>query len=180
MPDSASAAPALVIAKFDKALHDRSAFSCGHAPIDNFLKISLSSQIKSNLISAWVATLEADSAVLGFYTLGAFAVRQDIGPKIWRRLRISDVPAIFIRALAVRNDMQGTGYGTALMIDAMKRCLGISEQMGAAAIILDVLEDEAFERRWQFYAELGFRSLNDHENPKRVYIQMADVSSTIG
>ena len=52
--------------------------------------------------------------------------------------------------------------------------------MGAAAIILDVLEDEAFERRWQFYAELGFRSLNDHENPKRVYIQMADVSSTFG
>ena len=118
--------------------------------------------------------------MLGFYTLGAFAVRQDIGPKLWRRLRISGVPAIFIRALAVRNDMQGKGYGTALMIDAMKRCLGISEQMGAAAIILDVLEDEAFERRWQFYAELGFRSLNDHENPKRVYIQMADVSSTFG
>ena len=76
--------------------------------------------------------------------------------------------------------MQGKGYGTALMIDAMKHCLGISEQMGAAAIILDVLEDEAFERRWQFYAELGFRSLNDHENPKRVYIQTADVSSTFG
>ena len=180
MSDKTPDASALVIAKFDKALHDRGAFSCGHASIDNFLKISLSSQIISNFISAWVATSETDSAVLGFYTLGAFAVRRDLGPKMWQRSRISDVPAIFIRALAVRSDTQGKGYGTALMIDAMKRCLGISEQMGAAAIILDVLEDEAFERRRQFYAELGFRSLNDHENPTRVYVPMADVSSTIG
>ena len=66
------------------------------------------------------------------------------------------------------------------MIDAMKRCLGKFEQMGAAAIVLDVLEAEDFERRLQFYADLGFRSLNDHEDLKRVYIQVVDVSSTIG
>lgn len=179
MPNETSVAPTLVITKFDKALHDRSAFFCGHAPIDNFLKISLSSQIKSNLVTAWVATLGSDLAVLGFYTLGAFSVRQDLGPKIWRRWRIDEVPAIFIRALAVREDMHGKGYGTALMTNAMERCLGISEMIGAVAIILDVLEDEAFERRWQFYTALGFRSLNDQKNPKRVYIQIADVRSNV-
>ena len=44
--------PALTIAKFDKALHDRSAFSCGFAPIDNFLKSSLSDQVKDGMVTA--------------------------------------------------------------------------------------------------------------------------------
>ena len=72
--------PALTIAKFDKALHDRSAFSCGFAPIDNFLKSSLSDQVKDGMVTAWIATADGDSAVLGFYTLGAMAVRAEVGP----------------------------------------------------------------------------------------------------
>lgn len=41
----------------------------------------------------------------------------------------------------------------------MKRCEKLSEQMGAAAIVLDVLEDAAFDKRWAFYVELGFEPL---------------------
>jgi hypothetical protein len=62
----------------------------------------------------------------------------------------------------------------------MRRCLKISEEMGAAAIVLDVLEDEHFERRWQFYKDLGFRPLGDPDNPHRVFIPMADVKATLG
>ncbi len=76
--------------------------------------------------------------------------------------------------------MQGEGLGTALVIDAMKRCIGIADQMGAAAIVLDVLDDTHFDRRWSFYEELGFRPLGDSDNPKRVYIPMVDVRATLG
>lgn len=172
--------PALTIATFDKALHDRSAFSCGFAPIDNFLQSSLSEQVKAGMVAAWIATAEDDPAVLGFYTLGALAVRSEFGPKAWQRARVPDVPVIYIRAVAVRQDMQGKGLGTALVVDAMKRCIGIADQMGAAAIVLDVLEDEHFDRRWKFYADLGFQPLDDPENPKRVYIPMMDVRATLG
>lgn len=172
--------PALTIARFDKALHDRSAFSCGFAPIDNFLKSSLSDQIKAGMVTAWVATADGDRSVLGFYTLGALAVRANLGPKTWQRARVPDVPVIYLRAVAVREDMQGKGVGTALMIDAMRRCLGIAEQMGAAAIVLDVLDDDQFERRSRFYAELGFQPLGDPDNPHRVFIPMADVRATLG
>jgi len=178
--DSSADRTNLKIAAFDKALHDRSAFSCGFAPIDNFLKSSLSEQIKAGMIAAWIATAEDDSAVLGFYTLGALAVRSDFGPKAWQRARVPDVPVIYIRAVAVRQDMQGKGLGTAIVVDAMKRCIGIADQMGAAAIVLDVLEDEHFDRRWSFYEELGFRPLGDLDNPKRLYIPMADVRATLG
>ena len=181
MPSKAPAdQPALVIAKFDKALHDRSAFSCGFGPIDNFLKSSLSDQIKNGMVAAWIATAEDDQAVLGFYTLGALAVRANLGPGKWQRAGVPDIPAIYIRAVAVRKDMQGLGLGTALLIDGMTRCLGIADQMGAAAIVLDVLKDDQFDRRWGFYEDLGFKPLGDPDNPQRVYIPMADIRATFG
>lgn len=181
MPTETTAeTPALTIARFDKALHDRSAFSCGFGPIDNFLKSSLSGQIKADMVTAWIATAEGDPAVLGFYTLGAMAVRANLGPSKWRRAGVPDIPVIYVRAVAVRTDMQGKGLGTALLLDAMKRCLGVADQMGAAAIVLDVLEDEHFERRWKFYADLGFLPLGDPDNPHRVFIPMADVRATLG
>lgn len=179
--DDAAKQTALTIAQFDKALHDRSAFSCGFGPIDNFLKSSLSEQINNGFVQAWIATEEGQTAVLGFYTLGAMAVRAGLGPKKWDQGRVgySDTPVIYIRAVAVHEDMQGKGYGTALAVDAMKRCIGIADQMGAAAIVLDVLKDEHFERRWKFYEELGFQLLNDEGNPNRVYIPMADARASL-
>jgi GNAT superfamily N-acetyltransferase len=177
--DSAAGTAALSIAKFEKALHDRSAFSCGFGPIDNFLKSSLADQIKSGMVTAWVATSRDDPAVLGFYTLSAMAVRAIHGPPKWKRSGIPDIPVIYVRAVAVRKDMQGKGLGTALLLDAMTRCLNITEQMGAAAIVLDVLEDQNFDQRWKFYINLGFRSLGDSESPSRVFIPMADVRATL-
>lgn len=178
--ETTAATPELTIAKFDKALHDRSAFSCGFAPIDNFLKSSLSEQIKNGMITVWIATAEGDAAVLGFYTLGAMAVRSDLGPKKWQRAGVPDIPVIYIRAVAVHKDMHSKGVGTALLVDAMKRCIEIADKMGAAAIVLDVLEDEHFDRRWSFYTDLGFQPLGDPDNPHRVFISMSDVRATLG
>ncbi|NNU82173.1 GNAT family N-acetyltransferase [Halovulum dunhuangense] len=178
--EAAADRPALSISRFDKAFHDRTAFSCGYGPIDNFLKSSLSEQVKAGMVAAWIATADGDPAVLGFYTLGAMAVRPDPGPRSWQRARVPDIPVIYIRGLAVRKDMQGRGLGTALLVDAMRRCVRISYQMGAAAIVLDVLEDGKFEDRWNFYAELGFKPLGDPGNPHRVYFPMADVRATLG
>jgi len=178
--EPAAEKPALIIAKFDKALHDRSAFSCGFGPIDNFLKSSLSDQSKNGMVTAWIATTEGHPAVLGFYTLGALAVRAHLGPSKWQRAGVPDIPVIYIRAVAVRKDMQGKGLGAALVVDAMTRCLRIADQMGAAAIVLDVLEDAHFDRRQDFYARLGFQPLGDPDNPHRVFISMADVRATLG
>ena len=139
--------PTLTIAKSDKALHDRSAFSCGFGPINNFLKMSLSDQVKDGMVTAWIATADGDSAVLAFYILGAMAVRAEFGPKKWQRARVPDIPVIYIQAVAVREDMEGKRLGTSLVIDAMERCLGIADQMGAAAIVLDVLDGDHFGRR---------------------------------
>lgn len=51
--------------------------------------------------------------------------------------------------------------------------------MGATAIVLDVLDSDHFDRRWKFYVDLGFERLGDPENPRRVYIPIADVRATL-
>lgn len=81
MPNRAADLPTTTMAKFEKALRDRSACSCGFAPMDNFLKSSLSDQIKDGMVTAWMATAKGQNTVLGFYTLGAMAVRAEFGPK---------------------------------------------------------------------------------------------------
>ena len=50
----------------------------------------------------------------------------DLGPKKWQRAGVPDIPVIYIRAVAVREDMQGKGLGTALVVDAMRRCFHAS------------------------------------------------------
>ncbi|NKB53668.1 MAG: GNAT family N-acetyltransferase [Rhizobiaceae bacterium] len=180
MPADATAPAAnLTLKPFDKSAHDRSKFNCGFEPIDNFLKSSLTDQIKTGMVTAWIATAGDDPAVLGFYTLGAMAVRSEFGLAKWQRARVPDVPVIYIRAVAVRKYMQGKGLGNALVIDAMRRCVSISEQMGAAAIVLDVLEDDAFDKRWAFYADFGFEPPGDPDNKHRGFISMADARFTL-
>ncbi len=103
----------------------------------------------------------------------------DLKPGKWQRAGVPDIPVIYLRAVAVRQDMQGRGLGTALMIDAMRRCRDIADRIGAAAIVLDVLKDAHVERRRTFYSDLGFRTLADPENAERMFIPMADVRATL-
>jgi GNAT superfamily N-acetyltransferase len=179
MANSSTRPAPLTISKFDKARHRRGKFSCGHAPIDNFLKSSLSDQIKAGLVVAYMATEANAPDVLGYYTLGAMAVRADHGDGYWNPSRTPDIPVIYLRAVAVHCDRQGQGLGTALLIDAMQRCVDLSDDVGAAAIVLDVLRDDGFDRRWAFYRRLGFRSLGDPGIPERVFIPMRDVKVSL-
>ncbi|SNR67907.1 hypothetical protein [Puniceibacterium sediminis] len=80
----------------------------------------------------------------------------------------------------VRQDQQDRGLGTALLLDALRPCLGISGQIKCSAIVLNLLRDAVVERRWRFYTDLGFQSLNDPENPTRVFIPLADLPTTFG
>ena len=39
---------------------------------------------------------------------------------------------------------------------ALRRCMTISDQMGTAAVVVDVLRDAQFERRWRSMKGLAF------------------------
>ena len=63
------------------------------------------------------------------------------------------------------------------MADALTKALEVSETIGAAAVILDVFEDERFEQRMAFYTKLGFRPLNPAGDPKRLFLPMTEMAA---
>lgn len=50
------------------------------------------------------------------------------------------------------------------MIHAIRRALRLSDENGAAAILLDLFEDDALKRRLKAYADLCFSSVDDPVN----------------
>ena len=75
-----------------------------------------------------------------------------------------------IGRLAVHQDMQQQGIGSALMRDAILRIAQASEYMGIKGIMVHALDDAAAK----FYTDLGFRpsKVDDHH----LMISMSEVT----
>ncbi len=186
MDDAAAVAAQPIVQKFNKALHDRGAFCCGVEAMDRFFKDSLTGQVKADYLQAYVLVPGDPSAegekvpVMGFFTLSAMTVENEHYPKYKKGPKAPQIPVLYVKAVAIDQNCQGKGYGTAMMIAALRKAEEISRAIGSAAVVLDVYQDEDFQKRWDFYTELGFRELNDPKNTHRVYLPMADIRKTLG
>lgn len=158
------------ISLFDKALHNRSAFSCGIETIDRWLKTSITSQIKDNRVRVYCA-VDEDKKLVGFYGLNAQSIRIADGGLLAKSGGRHDIPTIYLPCIGVDSQYQGKDLGTALMGHAIKTSVVIADQIGATALILDVKEDKDFERRLRFYTKLGFSLLGGSEQ-SRVFLSM--------
>jgi len=166
-----------VIQLFDKALHDRRAFSCGVEAMDRWIRYSVSDQVKSDRLRLWCAN-DLEGKFVGFYGLTAHFVNPDDAPSLARRKERQPIPAIYLPALAVDKTCQGQGVGAALLADAIIRSLEISDSIGAAALILDVLDDGDFDKRKAFYLKLGFAEIGNGD-PRRLFLSMKDARAEL-
>jgi len=86
------------------------------------------------------------------------------------------IPAAYLSFLGIESVCQGQGLGRVLLVDALKRIVGISEQMGLAAIVLDILDDgdiKAVKKRKQFYVKFNFTSFPSH--PMRMFLPIKNI-----
>ena len=82
--------------------HDRSAFSCGHESLDDFLKKFAGQNQKTGVSKTYVATRPGDRAVCGYYSISAGAVQfNDIPDDVRKRLPKYPVPVAHLGRLAV-------------------------------------------------------------------------------
>lgn len=143
-----------------RASHERGEFSCGKAPLDDFLRMRASQYEKRRLGRTYVALFPGATRVAGYYTLAAGAVAiANIPPETAKRLPKHPVPVILLGRLAVDLKAAGQGLGRSLLRDALRRSLGLSEQLGVLAV--EVLAIDAEAR--QFYTKYGFVPLVDND-----------------
>jgi GNAT superfamily N-acetyltransferase len=158
----------LRIVRFDKSIHNRRIFNCGDAVLDDYLKTQAAQHLRRGVCTIFVLVDDAaPSRILGFYTLSNSQIaRIDIDERAARRLPRHPIPTITLGRMGVQYDEQGKGHGAILLVDAIKRCCLVSQEVGVYAIVVDAKNAKARA----FYEYFGFSSLPQH--PKRLILPM--------
>jgi predicted N-acetyltransferase YhbS len=155
--------------------HDRSAFTCGRPPLDDFIRARVSQYEKRRLGKTFVAVNQGEPRVIGYYTLAAGAVafaRLPVDDA--RKLPQHPVPVVLLARLAVDVIAQGRRLGEGLLLDALQRSLSLSASLGVHAVEVDALDDAAAA----YYRKYGFTPLLD--DPLHLYLPLATVEQLFG
>jgi predicted GNAT family N-acyltransferase len=156
------------IEAFDAAQHDRKEFASGNAKLDEYLHRHLSQGVKRGIVQAYVA-IDANSKVLGYYTLSAAHILHDDLPDDFaKKLPRYPIPAALLGRMAT--DLQarqsGLHIGAKLLIHAMKQTLKAGNTLGVACIVVDAKPEAV-----GFYQRFGFLPLKQ-EDGLRLYLSV--------
>jgi predicted GNAT family N-acyltransferase len=148
--------------------HDRAGFSCDVESLDNYLRKQAKQDIKRRISRIFVATTpEYPATIVGYYTLSTLSIELNQLPEaLARKLPRHPVPAALIGRLAVAQHAQGQGVGKMLLMDAIKRTLGVSDEIAIYAIVVDAIDAHAKN----FYQQYGFSSLSSKS--RRLYLPL--------
>ena len=154
--------------------HNRSGFSCGIQHLDDFIKLNAGQYERRHLGKTYVAVGEDRSTVIGYYTLCASSLPfESLPPETGRKLPRHPVPAMLLARLAVDDQAQGQHLGETLLIDAFRRSITISGQLGIHAVQVDAINEKAVS----FYRRYGFVPLTD--DPHRLIMPLSKIAARI-
>ncbi len=134
--------------------HDVSRFANGaHLSLDLWLRERARASEGLSARTYVVCPRSDPGRVVGYFSISTALEQRQILPSAKLRKGSPDrVPLLLIGRLAVDNEWRGQGLGTALLADALKRCLAASEIAGARAVVAHAIDDAAQE----FYLRGGF------------------------
>lgn len=140
--------------------HNRKEFDCGKELLNNYLKNQAGQDVKRKLSACFVMVDNETISIQGFYTLSNNSIPlSSFSEQIRKKLPNSykSIPTTLLGRLAIDKNYQGKGIGKILLIDALKRCYGISTEIGSFGIVVDPIDDEAKN----FYGKYDFIELPD-------------------
>ena len=174
-------ATTFIIEPFDPDKHDRTAFSCGVEQVDNYFQKTANKLAKADNVRLYVMT-DLGGSLIGFYSINAHSVHYEELPKKFERTRPShgNIPAAYISMIGRDRKFRGGGYGSDLLVDALKRIVQAADALGIAMVMLDVLDcgDPArVANRKALYEGFGFIPLPS--NPLRLFMPIATVRTLL-
>ncbi|GAA0556703.1 GNAT family N-acetyltransferase [Rhizomicrobium electricum] len=150
------------------AAHYLGAFDCGRPVLNEWLRTrALKNEGRGGSRTYVVCT---ENQVAAFYAVAAGAVTRERAPSALARNMPDPLPVLIIGRLAVDTRYQRMRLGAALLKDALLRCLNASREIGATAVLVHALDDEAAA----FYAQYGFKPFP--QEPRTLYLPMAWVA----
>ena len=135
--------------------HNRKDFDCGKELLNDYLKNQVRQDVKRKLSACFVLADSETKVIQGYYTLSNNSIPlSSFSEQIQNKLPKSykSIPTTLLGRLAIDKKYQGNGIGKILLIDALKRSYGISNEIGSFGIIVDPIDDEAknFYQKYDF------------------------------
>lgn len=134
--------------------HDVSRFSNGvHSSLDQWLRERAHASEGLSARTYVVCPTGEPHRVVGFFTISAALEQRNAFPSAkLRRGMPEQAPLLLIGRLAVDAEWRGRGLGSALLVDALRRCFAASEIAGARGVVAHAIDEAAVA----FYDRHGF------------------------
>lgn len=158
------------IEHLDPARHRREDFHCESAELTAFLRQRARKEMDARASACFVLVPESDPGrIAGYYTLSQTSVTlAKLPAEIAKRLpRYPDVGATLIGRLARDLAWKGQDIGRLLLLDALRRSVRMSDEVGAVVVVTDPKDAKARA----FYERFGFRVLDE----RRLFIPMREL-----
>ncbi|MET3878835.1 GNAT family N-acetyltransferase [Chitinophaga sp. OAE865] len=149
--------------------HKKALFCCGKPSLDTYLHTQAKQDVGRKVAACFVLEGE-DGVIKGYYTLSSDAIKRESLPETTKKKlpTYKDLPVILLGRLAIDGQFARQGFGKLLLLDALKKSYETSNVVGAIAVVVDPLDEEARI----FYENYGFIRLPDS---KRMFLPMATI-----
>jgi len=156
--------------------HDVSTFRNGkHPSLDVWLRDRAQASESLSARTYVVCDAEAPLRVVGYYAISTAMEQRTALPNARLRRGMPDqVPLLLLGRLAIDQAFQGSGLGSALLADAMRRCIAAADVAGARGIVAHALDDDAV----RFYQHRGFLPLT--AGTRTMFLPMETARRLIG
>lgn len=154
------------------AAHDLSAFNCGDAALNDWLRHRA---LKNESRFSRTYVVCRGNAVVAYYCISAGAVERAGAPGKVRRNAPDSVPVSVIGRLAVSLDHAGKGLGADLLADALSRIALASQSIGIAAVLVHA-KDDAARRFYLRHAEF----IEYPEDSRTLFLPIETVLEALG
>jgi predicted GNAT family N-acyltransferase len=153
-----------------QTIHDRSSFDCGVPELDEYLHHQAGQDARRKVAAPFVM-LNRQNAIVGYYTLSAYAVdgRQLPNATAKRLPRYPLLPATLLGRLALSRQCRGLGLGRLLLMDALLRSWKNTAEVASMAVVVEARDESARA----FYQHHEFVTLAEH--PNRLFLEMATI-----
>ncbi len=156
----------------DKKRHNRKGFDCGIEPLNNYLKLIANQHSLRDNSRTYVLEDEKDSqCIIGFYTLSMVSVDMSLLPTNLRKKYQGNNTAGLIARLAVDKRYAKQGFGSWLLVDALKKLLHASDAVAFPMVIVDAKDGAS-----SFYEAFGFSSFSDEKNKLFITVEEIQMS----
>jgi GNAT superfamily N-acetyltransferase len=158
--------------KVEPTAVQRGSFDCGEPTLNRWLVHQAPENMRNRFSVTYL--LVDDDVIAGYFSLASGQVSRAESPATITRRAPEPVPVIRMGRFAIDRTFQGRGWGAELLGRALLHAVGGSRQVGARALLVDAISEDAAA----FYRRFGFEASPIH--PLQLLYDLRIIAASAG